>query len=269
MSEQQYDIIFRGDIVLGHQLTDVKVRLQQLFKTDAEKVDALFSGRPVPLKRNLDLASAQKYRDALIKAGVQVEVAPTKDAKVATASQPEAAKSASASQQPLQQTAPAPTEQTPREQAATNNKESEAWSLAPVGTYLLPAAAYHSDVPRYIETTNLSLRPVGSNLLDVSEQQATPRASVTVPNFDLSDLGADLLRAEEKVDLPLLDIDVGDWDIAELGADMLSGAEKPNLVLPIINIPNIGLAPVGSDLGQLKPQITPLSPDISGLGLAD
>ena len=37
MSEQQYDIIFRGDIVLGQQLTDVKLRLQQLFKADAAK----------------------------------------------------------------------------------------------------------------------------------------------------------------------------------------------------------------------------------------
>ena len=64
MSDQQFDIIFRGDIVFGHQLADVKLRLQQLFKADAVKIDALFSGRPVPLKRGLDLASAQKYKDA-------------------------------------------------------------------------------------------------------------------------------------------------------------------------------------------------------------
>ncbi|RYZ83522.1 MAG: hypothetical protein EOO68_32850, partial [Moraxellaceae bacterium] len=66
MSDQQFDIIFRGDIVFGHQLMDVKARLQQLFKADAAKVDALFSGRPVPLKRGLDIASAQKYKDALV-----------------------------------------------------------------------------------------------------------------------------------------------------------------------------------------------------------
>src|ERR1041384_5795987 len=74
MSEQQFDIIFRGDIVFGHQLADVKIKLQQLFKADAAKIDALFTGRPAPLKRGLDQASAQKYKDVLIKAGAQVEL---------------------------------------------------------------------------------------------------------------------------------------------------------------------------------------------------
>ena len=73
----QFDIIFRGDIVFGHQLADVKLRLQQLFKSDAAKIDSLFTGRPVPLKRNLDEATANKYRDALLKAGAMVEVCPS------------------------------------------------------------------------------------------------------------------------------------------------------------------------------------------------
>src|SRR5690606_40568336 len=58
----EFDIIFRGDIVIGHQLQDVKARLQQLFKTDAARIDALFTGRPVALKRGLDQATANKDR---------------------------------------------------------------------------------------------------------------------------------------------------------------------------------------------------------------
>src|SRR6187431_1959690 len=77
MSAPQFDIIFRGDIVFGHQLAEVKLKLQQLFKADAAKIDSLFSGRPVPLKRNMDEATAQKYRDALIKAGAMVEICPS------------------------------------------------------------------------------------------------------------------------------------------------------------------------------------------------
>jgi predicted nicotinamide N-methyase len=49
MSAPEFDIIFRGDIVFGHQLAEVKAKLQQLFKADAAKIDALFTGRPVPL----------------------------------------------------------------------------------------------------------------------------------------------------------------------------------------------------------------------------
>ncbi|HSC66388.1 MAG TPA: hypothetical protein VLC79_01760, partial [Cellvibrio sp.] len=77
MSAPEFDIIFRGDIVFGHQLAEVKLKLQQLFKTDAAKIDALFTGRPVPLKRNLDEATANKYRDALLKVGAMVEVCST------------------------------------------------------------------------------------------------------------------------------------------------------------------------------------------------
>ena len=81
MSNQEFDIIFRGDIVFGHQLADVKQRLQQLFKADAAKVDALFSGRPVPLKRGLDQASAEKYKEALTRAGAQVDIVPGGETK--------------------------------------------------------------------------------------------------------------------------------------------------------------------------------------------
>ena len=65
MQPETFDVIFRGDIVLGHALDDVKVRLQKLFKVDASKIDALFTGRPVILKRNLDSATAEKYRKVL------------------------------------------------------------------------------------------------------------------------------------------------------------------------------------------------------------
>src|SRR5690606_26150701 len=73
----QFDIIFPGDTVFGQQLADVKLRLQQLFKSDAAKIDALFTGRPVPLKRDLDESTANKYRDALLKAGAMVDICPS------------------------------------------------------------------------------------------------------------------------------------------------------------------------------------------------
>ena len=71
-SDVRYDLVFRGDIVLGHSLVDVKARMQQLFKIDAARVDGLFSGRPVPLKRDLDQETARKYQAVLNKAGAEV-----------------------------------------------------------------------------------------------------------------------------------------------------------------------------------------------------
>jgi len=203
MADNEFDIIFRGDIVLGHQLGDVKARLQQLFKIDAERVNALFSGRPVPLKRQLDRATAEKYKQVLEKAGARVELRSSDAAKpAATAS---------------------------------------AWTLAPVGAPLLRPSEVHVVEPVTVDTSGISLRPAEGDLLDATERSQPVAAPDNIPDPGLSPLGENLLREDELAGLPTLEIDISDWDLAE----------------------------AGSDLGQIKPDVVPLTPDISYLRLSD
>ncbi|HSX50746.1 MAG TPA: hypothetical protein VLF09_07300 [Cellvibrio sp.] len=246
MSAPQFDIIFRGDIVFGHQLAEVKTRLQQLFKADAAKIDALFTGRPVPLKRNLDEATAHKYRDALIKAGAMVEVCPSDTSPANAAPKP----------------APAV-----RRPAALGAAE---WTLAPLGADLLPAKERPAaPTPVQVDVSALSLRPAEGNLVDASEVSEEIHAQVVVPDLGLAAVGADLIGADEKWELPLVEIELEDWGVAEAGSDLLTEDERP-LVLPaVVEVGDFGLAPAGSDLGQLKPEVTPVVPDISKLRLAD
>lgn len=241
MTPAEFDVIFRGDIVIGHQLQDVKARLQQLFKTDAARIDALFTGRPVPLKRGLDEATANKYRAALLKAGAQVEVCAAGSVK--TGSTAEAAKRVTA--RPTQ------------------------WSLAPAGSYLLRPMERRQTSAVDVDVSGISLRAEGGNLVDAGEINQVEAAPVTVPDFSLAEAGADLINDDEKNALPLMEIDVEDWGLAEAGADLLSAAERPVVVAAIDNVEDFGLAPVGSDLGQLKRVAEPLSPDISKLRLAE
>jgi len=288
MNDQQFDIIFRGDIVFGHQLADVKVRLQQLFKADAAKVDALFSGRPVPLKRGLDLASAQKYKEALVKAGAQVDVVPTGETRpvpVAASVMPTMTPSAplTLAQRIEQQEAAAKLdaeaaaarEAVQREQAAREAAQNPTvitqsnWSLAPVGSNLLQPTEKIVQEPLEIDTSAISLRPEGGNILDASEQAPVAVATVIAPNFDVADVGVDLISADEKMDLPLLEIELEDWGLADLGEDLIAASEKPAVEIPVIHIPDVGLAPVGTDLGQLKPKIQAVIPDTSGIRLAE
>jgi hypothetical protein len=293
MSNQEFDIIFRGDIVFGHQLADVKMRLQQLFKADAAKVDALFSGRPVPLKRGLDQASAHKYKDALMKAGAQVEIVVTGETKAvgAPAAQiapvPVKAAAPLTLAQRLEQQAAADKEaaeqaalkrqEVAREQEArdraqgvTSGAAQDSWSLAPVGAYMLQPSEHATEESIAIDTSAISLRPAeAGNILDVNEQPAEPVATVIAPNFEVAEAGADLVRADEKMDLPLLEIELEDWGLADLGEDLISATEKPQIAIPVIHIPDVGLAPAGADLGQLKPQVKAVIPDVSGIRLAD
>lgn len=240
METKEFDIIFRGDIVLGHQLQDVKQRLQQLFKVDASKVDALFTGRPVPLKRGLDEATANKYRDVLLKAGAQVEVCPTGGVKTA-----------------------------PRQMPPAAPARPVGWSLAPVGAYLLAPTERPRISPVFVDTGAMSLRPAGGNLLDASEVTKIEPAQVTTPDFDVAEVGADLVRAEEKMDLPLVEVAVEDWGLADIGADLIAPEERPVAPGAPVAVSDFGLAPVGSDLGQIKPQVKPVTPDISKLRLAE
>ena len=257
MSNAEFDIVFRGDIVIGHQLAEVKLKLQQLFKADAAKVDSLFTGRPVPLKRNLDEATAHKYREVLLKAGAQVEVVPAGKFTGAPAAPVRA-------QPPQPAAAPAPVA-APRPAVAAQAN----WSLAPTGADLLDPAQRPLVAPVRVDTGHLSLRPLAGNLLDSSEVAPAPAAAVVVPALDLAEVGADLIRADEKLELPLVEIELEDWDIAPAGTDLLSDSERPLVVPVAVANSNFDLAPAGSDLGQLKPRVQPLNPDTSALKLVD
>lgn len=257
MSAPEFDIIFRGDIVFGHQLAEVKVKLQQLFKTDAAKVDALFTGRPIPLKRNLDEATANKYRDALIKAGAMVEICSSNASPANTIPKP-----APAPRRAVEVVSSAP--------SAAAEPIAASWTLAPLGADLLPARERpQQPAPVVVDISGLSLRPAEGNLVDTSEVHEEISALVIVPDLGLAAVGADLINADEKWELPLVDIELEDWGIAEAGSDLLTEEERPIVLPAVVAIGDYGLAPAGSDLGQLKANVKPITPDISGLRLVD
>jgi hypothetical protein len=242
----EFDIIFRGDIVFGHQLAEVKLKLQQLFKADAAKIDMLFTGRPVPLKRNLDEMTANKYRDALLMAGAMVEVCPSDKSPANT---------------PVK--SPAPARPVPVEPG------SGSWTLAPVGSDLLPANYRSSSPSVQIDSSSLSLRPAEGNLVDAAEVSNEIQTVVSAPDLGLAAVGENLVNDDEKLQLPLVEIELEDWEIAAPGSDLLAAEERPVVVPVVVANSDFGLAPVGSDLGQLKPQVKPLAPDTSKLRIME
>ena len=64
-----YQILFEGKLTGERPLDEVKRNLAVLFKMKAEQVDALFTGKPVVIKRDIDQATALKYQAAFKKAG--------------------------------------------------------------------------------------------------------------------------------------------------------------------------------------------------------
>lgn len=72
MTEARYKIVFDGEPMPGVALDTVKENLARLFKSDASRIESLFGGRSVALKRDLPEDEADKYLAALQRAGAKV-----------------------------------------------------------------------------------------------------------------------------------------------------------------------------------------------------
>lgn len=72
MNQPRYKIVFDGQLMPEMPLETVKDNLARLFKSDPARIDSLFSGNPVALKRDLEENEANQYLNALQKAGANV-----------------------------------------------------------------------------------------------------------------------------------------------------------------------------------------------------
>lgn len=72
MNQPRYKIVFDGQLMPETTQETVKENLARLFKSDQSRIDALFSGSPIALKRDLNESEADKYLSALQKAGANV-----------------------------------------------------------------------------------------------------------------------------------------------------------------------------------------------------
>ena len=250
MSEPLYDVIFRGDILPGHQLLQVKSQLQQLFRCDEARIQALFTGGVVPLKLAVDGAAAQRYQQALAAAGADVQVVPAGSVKpaarrvrppspVVSSDRAGARRESLKERLAASQAPPATGSATPAPAAAAPQSGTDDWSLSPAGSDLLRATERRQQVAADVDTSSLSLRPQQGNLLDDDELPRLAPVRLGQIDFELEAPGSDLLRDNEKRVVPPAKIE----------------------------LPDMGLAPAGSDLGQLKPAPPPPPPDTSGLEL--
>lgn len=76
MSDSRFKIVFDGALLPGVESTTAKLNLAELFKSDVQAIEKLFTGRPVALKRDLSRSDAETYLTALKNAGVDARIEP-------------------------------------------------------------------------------------------------------------------------------------------------------------------------------------------------
>ena len=181
MSDQLFEVAFSGQIADGADLDQVKARVGKMFNADETKIAQLFSGKRIVIKKNIDQATAAKYRAALNKAGAicdvkamgaPAETAPAAAPEPAPAATPEPASAAAPVQIETQYDGDvAPPPQTDPLGITGDDIEDLEASIAPVGSELQSDYS-DPDEPQF-DLGGLEVAPVGSDL-DVSKKEAPP-----------------------------------------------------------------------------------------------
>ncbi len=275
MSETGYRLVFRGEVLEGQDRSAVAQRLAALLKLDAPKVKALFSGKPVILKRDVPKDVAARYQAAFRDAGARLRV--TAVAAEESVHDAAPAKPTLAQRLAAQEAAAEPAEPSSPAAAAGNPGAApgrpiqatlpehvaggEDWSLAPAEGDLLAASERQQAPEVAVDVSHLSAAPAGSgSLQDVLPKPPPPPPAPDTSHLELDAPGVDLAPPRSQ---PEIDLALGSLTLAEPGADLGEGRSEA-LPLPIPE-PDFDLAPPGADLETLADEPPPPPPDVSHL----
>ncbi len=100
-----YIVAFNGQLAEGRQIDTVKQGVAQLFKVKVARVEPLFSGQWVSIKKGVDEATAKRYQGAMAKVGALCEVVTATQFAALKSRQPETVPPAVADNPPPPQSA--------------------------------------------------------------------------------------------------------------------------------------------------------------------
>jgi len=185
MSDQLFEVAFSGQIRDGANADEVRARVGKMFKADEAKLAQLFSGRRVVIKKNIDQATAEKYRTALNRAGAECEIGEMGDGTTATQSAIPAAATAT----------PA-TDSTGSAAASASQYETSYDGEVLPPPQVDPLGISGGD----IEDLEATIAPVGSELQDDYDEVEEP--DIDLNGLEVAPVGSDIDTSKKKPDPP-------------------------------------------------------------------
>ena len=243
-----YNLIFQGKIIDGASLDEVQSNFARLFKTDAAKTAALFSGKTIVIKKNLDTESTKKYLAILQKAGALIKAVKIEE-------------TSDNSPEPLVNNNLKPLSSNTSTSLSSNNNPSNndtplqtaadglSAGLASLVGYNKPKEPLPEDDSSNNE--DLQLAPEGSDILDHSQSQYTEKAEIpdtshlTMSEADTGSL-AEFTQKIAAVELP----DIDNLTMSEANTGTM---EEFSIKAEPVELPDI------SDLNMAEQDSTPLS----------
>ena len=181
MSDARFHVVFAGQLVKGADPDTVKANLGRLFKMDAARVEKLFAGQPVVLKKDADQATAMKFRAVLKQAGAECVLKPLETDAVAPGTTQAPAEPSDATSPPTAgEETSAGQESGDLETVGTirtgGTGFSGPYSVADVGEDM--DNSEHAPPPPAPDVSHLSMANVGEDL-----GQKTKKEEITVPDI--------------------------------------------------------------------------------------
>lgn len=257
MTQSTYDVSFSGKLVDGADPSEVKNNVAKLFKTDVRKIEVMFSGKRVVIKRNLDQQSALKYQLAMKNIGAICDLTENQEEPVVQEA-PEAPQYSAENPPPIpppQSVAnpkPVPEKKGVVEQNVEANIEATSKSetntqpvsvgdmasvtIAPPGETIIE---YEQIAEPEIDISAISIDESKSDLV---EHKVVPEPNIDVSAISMDNSGDDLVQHEKIVEP---EFDISAISIDETGADLTTQKEVPSLE---VDISNISMAPPGTSV---------------------
>jgi hypothetical protein len=192
---ESYDIYFSGGLIKGSDPEKVKRKIGAMFKLEGERLERLFSGKPIPIKRGIDMDRAIKYRVAFRDAGGLVDIVPTGE--------------------------PAPTPKPSPEERPERRPPPQSQPAKPVETLTLaegPMEPPPEPPHREIVAPDFSLSKEGFDLSDCTPE-VTAQPIPDISNLDLTKADSQLEEIEQPkplhIDTSALDLDTSEHDLEE------------------------------------------------------
>lgn len=176
-----FEIAFQGQVLPGVAPEQARARIGQLFQVGDEQLQVLFSGRRVVIKQGLDAGAAEKYRQAIERAGALCHVDPMQAEPVPSSTAPASVSPESRPVAPPQAsvTGNAGGDVPPRDayMAAFSHVQAPSFGIAPVGADMQDEYEHFTPLP--LDLSAFSLAPAGSDL-----EQLKPDVAPVMPNTD-------------------------------------------------------------------------------------
>lgn len=238
-----YRLVFRGEVVEGQHPAVVRKRLAMALKLDDARVQSLFTGNPVVIRKAVDQETAARFQAVFKKAGAKLRV------------QLVAAEGLTASEAPAGATTNASTGTAP------SGRGPEEWLVLPAGSYVLEPDERTPFVPRAIDTSHFAL--VKMKAFAAAEVEREKR-EIKAPVFEVLPVGSRI--GDERMVVPPV-LPTVEFEIAEVGAILGSEVETSNVRLSVS--PAFDLAEPGALIADTPRRPVPKAPDTSHLSVVD